>query len=246
MYKESTHQHQTSLATYCRTGCYENIPGVNEKHVKQYRRLVYNVIDDTLSTAYPLSKKLLLEEEWNTLVQDFFSSVNCSSPQIWTMPRELVEFLEDSDYVLVQKYPFLVELLHFEWLEIEVYMMEDAPVVPYKVEGDFQVETLYLNPELRILALSYPVHTKVAKEIDEADKGQYFVTVHRHPMNGKAIFTEVNYAHLLLIDSLMQQPSKLEDLKNLWLQSLEEVVVDQALTPFIENCLKTKLILGFM
>jgi hypothetical protein len=246
MYKQSTHQHQTSLAEFCRTGNYQNIPGVNETHVKQYRRLVFNVIDDTLITAYPLTRKLLSHKEWDDLVQEFFSTRNCSNPQIWKMPKELFEFLESKEHVLVEKYPFLLDLLHFEWLEIELYMMEDEPLLAYSTEGDVQEDAFYLNPELQILALQYPVHIKIAKEIITEDEGQYFVAIHRHPSNGKVIFTEINYAHLLLIDLLMQKPSTLSELRSLWLQSLEEKVVGEALLPFVENCLKTKLILGFI
>ena len=70
---KDTRHYQASLADYCRTGDYQAIPGVKTAHVHQYRRLVYNVVDDMLQSAYPLTRGLLTEEEWNELVQEFFS-----------------------------------------------------------------------------------------------------------------------------------------------------------------------------
>lgn len=54
-----THQHQSALAAYCRTGELPDIPGVVMENVPQYRRLVYNVIDDMLQNAYPLTYEYL-------------------------------------------------------------------------------------------------------------------------------------------------------------------------------------------
>ncbi len=241
-----THQYQRNLASYCRTGEYVSIPGVNEKHIKQYRRLVYNVVYDTLENAYPLTKSLLTTEEWDGLVQDFFSSNNCSSPQIWRMPKELFLYVENSGEKLTDKYPFLIELLHFEWLEIEIYMMEDEDLLEYRKEGDLAKDALYLNPELQILGLSYPVHIKSAKLITPEDVGQYFVVIHRHSKTGKVVFTEINYAHLVLLEQLSVAPTSLANLKVLWQESFSQEEINQALPPFIENCLATNLILGFV
>ncbi|HEY0611942.1 MAG TPA: DNA-binding domain-containing protein, partial [Chitinophaga sp.] len=109
---KDTRDYQSSLADYCRTGAYQAIPGVKTaQHVSQYRRLVYNVVDDMLQSAYPLTKGLLKEEEWDELVQEFFSRHACQSPQVWYMPKELYEYIVQQEaHPLLTKYPFLHDL----------------------------------------------------------------------------------------------------------------------------------------
>ena len=65
---ETTRQHQSNLALYCRSGKLTEIPGINKDNIIQYRRLVYNVVDDMLQNAYPLTYQTLTVKEWNNVV----------------------------------------------------------------------------------------------------------------------------------------------------------------------------------
>jgi len=161
---ETTYRHQSDLARYCRTGKYKAIPGVREQHVGHYRRLVYNVVDDMLQGAYPLTHHLLAAREWKALVQDFFSHHPCQSPQVWYMPKELYHYMSQKEHKLFKKYPFLQELLWFEWLEVELFMMEDRPAA-YTTIGKLDTDALVLNPELHLQHFIYPVHLKQAGQI---------------------------------------------------------------------------------
>lgn len=246
MYKTSTHQYQSALAEFCKTGNYKPIPGINETHIKQYRRLVFNVVKDTLLTAYPLTHNLLSVKEWNNLIQEYFSNHNCQSPQIWEMPKELFEYLQQNEnHPLKRKYPFIEDLLYFEWLEIELYMMEDIAPLPYKKEGVIAKNKIVLNPEITIFSSQYPIHLKKASEIKAKDKGQYFVAIHRHPENGKVIFTNIQYPHVLLLQALNEKPINFKDVKILLKDFLNEPKSINMLFNFIENGLKKKLFLGF-
>ncbi len=163
-------KHQSSFADYCKTGVYNPIPGVNKKRAEHYRSLVYNVIDDTLQSALPLTFNLLSEEEWNAFVNDFFSRHKCKSTQLWRLPKETHEFVANSNYHLIHKYPFLPELLWLEWLEIELFMMEDTSS-SFSTCGNLANDRLVINPEhhlqyfsymlnyLRHLRMLQPVHT---------------------------------------------------------------------------------------
>ncbi|HEY0298656.1 MAG TPA: DNA-binding domain-containing protein, partial [Arachidicoccus sp.] len=121
-----TFEQQSKLAFFCRTGKYETLENVNENNVYHYRRLVFNVVEDMLQSAYPLASELLTKEEWINVTKDFFANHPCVSPQVWSMPKEFYEYLFAIEHhPLMTKYPFLQELLWFEWLEVEMYMMED-------------------------------------------------------------------------------------------------------------------------
>lgn len=202
--RDHTRFQQSALATYCRTGDYQPIPGVKAAHVHHYRRLVYNVVDDSLQSSYPLTFQLLDTDDWDNLVQAFFSEHGCQSPQVWYMPREFYEWYQGYASPLKELYPFLAELLWFEWLEVELYMMEDIAAV-FKA-GDLASGALVLNPEHHLQYFTYPVHLKQAAAITAADQGHYFLCLHRHPESGEILFNDLSPAFVHMLELLAVAP----------------------------------------
>lgn len=202
---------QAGLADYCRSGSPHSLKGVREDNLPQYRRLIRNIFHDTLSTAYPITGQLLSDEEWDGLVDDFMRDFSPSSPQVWQMPRELWEYVSDSGHHLAVKYPFLTDLLWFEWLEIELYMMKDV-TVSFRHEGSLKQEKMVLNPEHKIVSFEWPVFLKSPKKIGNEDKGQYFLVMFRHPTNKSVRFIHVSPVLARLIELLSENPKSLEEL----------------------------------
>ena len=199
--KGSTRKYQERLAEYCRTGAAQDIPGLTPNRVQHYRRLITNIIDDTLQSAYPLTLHLLTQEEWSGLVNRFFSKTPCRSPQVWKMPLELFEYISrnDAEHELKKKHPFLEELIYFEWVELELYMMEDrSPEINY-LKGDVLKDSIVFNAESRLLTFEYPVHIKPAGTIAEQDRGNYFCLCYREPKDQKILFKNLSplFAHLI-------------------------------------------------
>jgi hypothetical protein len=202
---------QAGLANYCRNGNTHSLKGVREDNLPQYRRLIRNIFNDTLVTAYPITGKLLSDNEWNGLVDDFMRDFSPSSPQVWQMPRELWEYVSDSGHHLAVKYPFLTDLLWFEWLEIELYMMKDI-TVSFRQKGSLREEKMVLNPEHKIVGFEWPVFLKSPGKIESDDKGQYFLVMFRHPVNKSVRFIHVSPVLARLIELLSENPKSLEEL----------------------------------
>jgi len=241
----ATHQYQNDLAKFCRTGIYTPIPGVKEKNIGRYRNLIYNIVDDSLQSAYPLTHNLLEKEEWDNMVNTFFSSHRCQSPLVWKMPKELLEYMQESNHQLLHKYEFLSDLLQLEWYEVEIYMMEDKEVPTFTKEGIMSQDAMVLNPELSILSLAYPVHLKNASTIEEADKGQYFVCLHRESETSKVLFTDIKYPHIELIEKLSNEMTGFDDLLEIFQKYGTKEEATNALSQFLKSALKSNLILGF-
>lgn len=242
-----TRQYQSYLAGYCRTGILQDIPGIHNGNVVHYRKLVMNVVDDMLQNAYPLTHDLLQEAEWDSLVADFFAGHSCKSPQVWYMPKELMEFLVDTDHALLKQYPMLRNLLQFEWMETAMFMMQDIPVV-YTRNGDLLFSKLVLNPEHRLTALDYPVHRKKASEMGPEDQQPYYLAVHRDEA-GQIIFTELSPALVRVIEHLQERAVSIQELYQLieqdWGIQLEETD-HLAIIHFLEQAYQEGLIKGFM
>ncbi|MDE3123939.1 MAG: putative DNA-binding domain-containing protein [Bacteroidota bacterium] len=241
-----TQAYQSQLARFCRTGQWEPIPGVHVQHVQQYRRLVYNVIDDMLLNAYPLVYACIEQEEWNELVQLFFSEHNCQSPQVWYMPKEFYLFLHKRQHPLLQKYPQLLNVMEYEWAEIALFMMEDIAVT-YTTFGDVLFSKLILNPEHCLLHLTYPVHQKKVNTIHAEDKSCFYVIGHRN-REGAVLFTDLSPALVRMIEYLAMQPLSvmqlIQQLENEYAMQLTEKDKN-AVLHFFEVALQKQLLLGF-
>jgi len=244
---DHTYRYQSALAAYCRTGQYQAIPGVHAGHVMHYRRLVYNVVDDMLQSAYPLTHHLLKEREWKALVQEFFSRHPCQSPQVWYMPRELYRYMLQVKHPLLQQYACLQELLWLEWTEVELFMMEDRPAA-YTRDGDLLADALVLNPEHCLQRLRYPVHVKPAKQITANDQGDYFLVLFRRPDTGEVIFLNLSPVAAHMLERLAEGPQPGEALIRQSCAAWQLPVtpdLQAAGNSFFSQALESGLILGF-
>ncbi len=199
---KNTFQAQKDLVQFCRTGEYRSIEGANEDRLNHYRRLVSNIIFDSLETAYPLTFNLVKSTEWTDLVHQFFSHHTCENPQVMLMPKDLIDFVESNPGFLTEKYPHLIELMKFEWIESYMFIMEDQPVDPF-IKGDLLSSFLVLNPELKIEKFEYPVHLKVASEITESDRGEYYCLAYRDLKTGSIHFLNITPLLVVLLENII-------------------------------------------
>ncbi|CAN5219405.1 hypothetical protein BH09BAC1_BH09BAC1_04010 [soil metagenome] len=243
-----TFDNQRKFAATCRGIATEPLVGANPARITTYQELVIGVVEDTMENAYPLTVDLLTETERSTLLTDFWKGYKSPEPQVWKLPFHLHQYVVESNYPLIKLYPHLIDLLWFEWREIEVYMMEDIPVT-YHTNGNLLTDPLVLNPELIIENLAYPVHKQNARTISSAEKGNYYVVLHRHPESGKVVFTDVAPAFALMLDLLQQQPLTFDDLLDRTISALGINAGRSTITPkaqlFIQSAINTKMILGF-
>ncbi len=208
---DTTFELQNDLVMYCRTG--EDVPKTTkQKHTFHYRRLVYNVVRDTLKKGYPLFIELFGKENFEKAVQHFYATHKCKTPHVWQMPKEFCEFYTKKALPFEHDCPFVAELLLFEWIEIEVFMMEDEEIVPYEKEGNVDEDFLVSNPEIRIMPLTYPIHNRKITHVKKEDKGQYFVAVVRNPETKRVKFRDINYAMAEILVKINDEPTIKKDL----------------------------------
>lgn len=246
--KSSTYNQQSLLAEFTRTGNEEiiqQLKGINLKGIKYYRQLIFNIIQDSITNAYPILTDFLGDQEMNNLIHRFFSNHKCQTYQVWEMPKEFKDYVILNETKLIEEYPFIPDLLLFEWMEIELFMMEDLEIPTHQSTGNILKDKLVLNPEIQILSLQYPVHIKHPKKITNNDKSNYFVVLHRHPETKEIIFTEVNSLAVKIIELLYEEEKNLNDLLNTIFErpSLKN---KEDIKKFIHNALETKMILGFL
>jgi len=204
--KDETHEQQSLLAKYTRDGIEPEMIGVTEGRLHHYRRLVFNVIRESLSSTYLLTVNLLTQKEWSVVCQEFFESHDCVHPQVWRMPEELIAYIAEHRQDLHERYPQLEDLLQLEWLEAEYYMMKDRNF-PEGSSKDPIAAPWNLNPESEIASFAYPVHIKNARFISPTDKGNYYCLIFRQRTSGKVKFMNLSPFLAWLIATLKADES---------------------------------------
>ncbi len=178
LYTPETVQIEKDLVHWCKTGEAVTIPGTRQKGLDQYRRLIRNNIHNAMEQAFPIAYTVLSETQWDTLVDDFHAHHPAATPQVWKLPLEFYLFVAENNYVDKFSLPFLNDLLHFEWIEIEVHTMEDQVPAPSRQEGDPLSDKIVVYPEYRMIRLKYPVHLYAAEEALH-HPGNYFLLTFR-------------------------------------------------------------------
>lgn len=130
--------------------------GTETRRMKVYRELFFNNIDGFISSGFPVLKSLYSQKAWLALVQDFFVNHDCQSPIFIDIAQEFVIFLQ-SEYELKEQDPkFLLELAHYEYMELVVSVAKDNPS-QINISGSVGSECLCLSDTAKVLQYSYDV-----------------------------------------------------------------------------------------
>lgn len=101
--------------------------GIEARRMKIYRELFFNNIDGFVSNAFPVLKSLYSAEDWQQRVQQFFVSHDCHTPIFIEIAQEFLLFLQTEYTVTKIDPPFMLELAHYEWLELAVAVAQEDP-----------------------------------------------------------------------------------------------------------------------
>lgn len=149
---------QREFTAYIRDPEQNPVPAdVPEQRIAMYRELFFNNINSFLSGNFPVIRTLLNDEQWFELTQDFFAHHVSHTPYFSEIPEEFLAFLEyERDNA--NDYPFMLELAHYEWVEMALAISKDELVIGTTDFSDLIHARVQLSPVASVLAYSYPVH----------------------------------------------------------------------------------------
>lgn len=133
--------------------------GIEARRMKVYNELVYNSIEGALANCFPVLKKVLGKRRWVQLMRAFLAKHRCHSPFFYQIPDELIQFLQ-AEWTVSQDYPvFMLELAHYEWVELSLSISTKTPDwTQIDASGDLLKQQPVLNPVLANLYYRWPVH----------------------------------------------------------------------------------------
>lgn len=136
-----------------------DMPGVEERRMKVYQELFFNNIYRFTASAFPVATSIMSTVWWRAAVRDFLINYRCTSPFFSDISAQFLTFLQEGRQPTPEQPAFLLELMHYEWVELA---LDTAEADPFAGASELTDRLLEGHPVQSPLAWSlnyrYPVH----------------------------------------------------------------------------------------
>ena len=201
---------QTRFAAHIRDPQSTAAPdGIEDRRMAIYRDLFFNNIKSFLSSNFPVLRSLYEEEAWTTLCREFYKNYRCHTPLFPEIPREFLKYLQDHRQDYEADLPFMLELAHYEWVELGLELDESEPDdIKVDKDGDLLQGVPVLSPLAWPLSYKFPVH-QIRPEFQptEVPAEPTHLLVWRQS-NFEVKFMQLNTISLLLLEKMKEEPDK--------------------------------------
>ncbi|MGI2260019.1 HvfC family RiPP maturation protein [Shewanella sp. GXUN23E] len=232
----SFQQIQSSFIDYIRDPSHPLPVDTDTRHMQVYRELFFNNVEGFVGNAMPVLKSLYEEPDWLALVQTFFAEHDCRTPIFVEIAGEFLDFLVNEYEPGSADPPFMLELAHYEYLELQVAVTRDNPVF-VRLDIIAAQDRLVLSPLARVAQYAYEVQHigPDYRPTEPASQPQYFC-VYRDDMH------EVEFLSLapltaqvlnVLADGRGWQISELTEWCKANFPSLDVSMIEQGILPLL-------------
>lgn len=133
--------------------------GVEDRRMAIYRELFFNNLNSLLSSTFPVLKKLYSDDTWRRMIRRFLQKHSAQTPYFLELPREFLEFLQDEYEPEADDFPFLVELAHYEYIELALSVSDASNDLDgVDPDGDLLAGVPVKSELAWVYAYRYPVH----------------------------------------------------------------------------------------
>ena len=198
--------HQSAFAAYIRNPDHNPIPeGSRYERMAVYRELFFNNITGFLTANFPVLHRLMDDDAWQRLSQDFFSQHVCHTPHFSEISEEFLSYLQNERHC-ADDLPFMVELAHYEWIEMALSIAHgvNTPWV-----GNLKEKPLQLSPLACVLAYQFPVHRISPEFLPMTTPEQATFLVVYRDADDNVQFLEITPLTYQLLQLLQEQPEQL-------------------------------------
>lgn len=213
MAEPNFHQTQRAFAAYIRDPEHNPIPpGVKPERMAMYRELFFNNIKHFIANSFPVLKTLLDQAHWLELVQDFFARHRSTTPYFSDLSEEFIAYLRDERTGHPEDPPFLLELTHYEWVELALNLADGAaPTANPVLEQEPLSCVISLSDVAWPLAYRFPVHCiDENHQPTEPPSNPTYLAVYRN-REDDVKFLEINpvtYRLLQILEEAGPQPAE--------------------------------------
>ena len=148
---------QKQFLAHLRDPVNQPIPnGFTHHGIQIYVDLLYTNFKESLARCFPVTRELIGEESWQRLVKSFIAEHSCQSPYYRQLPEQFISYLSTKQTGELEP-PYLLELAHFEWLELALTIAESDPIIKPNTFNDWLLSRPLFAPVFAIFHYQYPV-----------------------------------------------------------------------------------------
>jgi uncharacterized protein len=155
----------------------ENLP---DERMQIYVDLIYNNIEGFLSGAFPVLRSIIPDEKWHGLTRDFIRSHQSRTPYFLEISQEFLTYLFQTDHQLLDEFPFMRALAHYEWVELALDVSKDELPAETSVPDSIENHQVSLSPLAVLLSYPWPVHQLSANFIPKSSNATTYLLVYRN------------------------------------------------------------------
>jgi hypothetical protein len=194
-------EQQSVFSAYLRNPALNAAPeGIEARRMKIYSELFFNNMLGLVCSAFPVLKSLHTEEEWSSLVREFYASHKAQTPYFLEISKEFLAWLDDETLPVHQRFPFASALAHYEWVELGLDVAEEEAVPGIDPDGDLQHGVPVLSPLAWPLVYQWPVHHISPECIPKVPSTDPVCLVAYRNSCDQVEFLEANVATIRLIE----------------------------------------------
>ncbi|WP_428353048.1 DNA-binding domain-containing protein [Methyloprofundus sp.] len=197
---------QAEFTSYIRNPDTQPCPeGIKPERMQMYRELCFNNVESFLSSNFPVLRKITSDSQWQQLAQDFFANHPSTTPYFSEIPEEFIVYLQQERVAGANDYPFMLELAHYEWVEMALSIAQEDIVEPKINQISDLTQTLSISPLAWVLAYQFPVH-KISPDYLplQAPEHPSYLAVYRN-QEDQVNFIELAQMSYFLLHTLQEQ-----------------------------------------
>ncbi|MCW5608761.1 MAG: putative DNA-binding domain-containing protein [Nitrosomonas sp.] len=135
---------------------------VEARRMKIYRELFYNNVEGFMASTYPVLRSIMPDQRWHAMIRDYYAKHQSHTPLFPEMPREFLKYLEYERKTEPDDPPFMLELAHYEWVELALSILDEkidgnSFEIPDKSD-DLLAGIPVASPLAWVLGYHFPVH----------------------------------------------------------------------------------------
>ncbi len=153
-------KHQYAFTAHIRDPENNPLPaGVEDRRMAIYRELLFNNVNSFLENSFPVLRSLYRDESWLKLARNFFANHQSKTPYFLEIPQEFLDFLQSEYHPIHEDPPFLLELAHYEWVELALTVADEGTDTDnIDRNGDLLAGIPVVSPLAWLLVYQWPVH----------------------------------------------------------------------------------------
>ncbi len=182
---------------------------VEQRRLHIYRDLIYNNIENFIANVFPVTRAVLTDGQWHNLVRDFIRNHYCQTPYFLQISDEFVQFLLQERGLRNGDPPYLLELVHYEWIELALDVSTETLPGVGELPANMGQSRPRVSPLAVCLSYQYPVQ-KISKSHPQWQPEATQLIVYRNRLD-KVCFIAANSLTARLLFLLQTKDCFLSD-----------------------------------